>query len=342
MKRCKAVSTTQTLCILVRRNFFWWETHESFFVSIQILVGLGPARHATPREHHRSAQGLQQLRRPLEDGENLFRVAFRFLFLRLSWKCNGYGFIFSYIKRQVLTSGRTGRVAFDDNGDRLFSEYDIVNVQNRGPPVDVGKFFYSKVSIFSLAASPVFSLPSTIWKAKPSTHQPKTCHWFLRVSLPLANQRGFHLNQDPPMSPWNRASLLVGGRVQYQDTLKLSINDSQIVWPGQLKGQKPEGFQIPTFLKVMTIVEQPFVYARPIDVDAGQGCNQLHGEVLCPWFNNSGTGWIRFKSVGFGWILLSLAEVFGFSMCNLWTDVTVMPTGMSFHGFDSVFLLNLE
>nr|CAG4638937.1 EOG090X00ST [Daphnia magna] len=135
--------------------------------------------------------------------------------------CNSSGAVwetgrlyFEYIKKQVLNDGLTGKIAFDDNGDRLFSEYDIVNVNRPHAKTKVGQFFYSK----------------------------------------------------------------------YQNVLKLNVNDSEIVWPGGLR-QKPEGFIIPTFLKVMTIVEQPFVYARRINDPSVETCND--GEVACPWFNNT-------------------------------------------------------
>nr|CAG4644557.1 EOG090X00ST [Leptodora kindtii] len=139
--------------------------------------------------------------------------------------CNSSGAIwetgkmyFEYIKKQVLVNGLTGKIAFDDNGDRLFSEYEIVNIQDRGEQVNVGQYFFSK----------------------------------------------------------------------YQNILKLNINDSDILWPGNAR-QKPEGFQIPTFLKVMTIIEQPFVYARQIRPENGEECSESREEVLCPWFNNTGS-----------------------------------------------------
>ncbi|XP_012278038.1 glutamate [NMDA] receptor subunit 1 [Orussus abietinus] len=50
--------------------------------------------------------------------------------------------LFDYIRRQVLETGATGRVAFDDNGDRIFAEYDVVNIKDR-EPVSVGQYFYS-------------------------------------------------------------------------------------------------------------------------------------------------------------------------------------------------------
>lgn len=54
--------------------------------------------------------------------------------------------LFEEIKKQVLLNGATGKVAFDDNGDRINAEYDIVNVQqHENRLVPVGKYFYNKV-----------------------------------------------------------------------------------------------------------------------------------------------------------------------------------------------------
>lgn len=50
--------------------------------------------------------------------------------------------LFEYIKRQVLVNGATGKVAFDDNGDRINAEYDVVNVQDNQHQVSVGQYFY--------------------------------------------------------------------------------------------------------------------------------------------------------------------------------------------------------
>ena len=47
----------------------------------------------------------------------------------------------------------------------------------------------------------------------------------------------------------------------------LTLDEDSIVWPGGLTSQ-PTGLMIPTHLKVLTIVEQPFVYARKLR-DAG-------------------------------------------------------------------------
>ena len=45
--------------------------------------------------------------------------------------------------------------------------------------------------------------------------------------------------------------------------MRLSLDQDRIVWPGGLS-QKPTGLMIPTHLKVLTIVETPFVYARKL------------------------------------------------------------------------------
>ena len=71
---------------------------------------------------------------------------------------------------------------------------------------------------------------------------------------------------------------------RYHNVLKLNVNDSAITWPGGVR-HKPEGFIIPTYLKVMTIVEQPFVYARQVQ-DVTE-CRKEEGEIACPWFNNT-------------------------------------------------------
>lgn len=57
-----------------------------------------------------------------------------------------------YILEQVLKEGLTGKVAFDENGDRINAEYDIINIQEfnetdglKKEHVPVGQFIYNKV-----------------------------------------------------------------------------------------------------------------------------------------------------------------------------------------------------
>ena len=48
--------------------------------------------------------------------------------------------------------------------------------------------------------------------------------------------------------------------------MTLSLQEERIIWPGGLS-QKPTGLMIPTHLKVLTILEKPFVYARKLGED---------------------------------------------------------------------------
>lgn len=63
--------------------------------------------------------------------------------------------------------------------------------------------------------------------------------------------------------------------------MRLKINDSEIIWPGRIK-KKPEGFFIPTHLKVLTIEEKPFVYVRKLTEEEIE-CEE--DEIPCPHFN---------------------------------------------------------
>ncbi|RZC38050.1 ANF receptor and/or Peripla BP 6 domain containing protein, partial [Asbolus verrucosus] len=53
--------------------------------------------------------------------------------------------LFDSIKKQVLYNGETGKVAFDDQGDRIYAEYNIVNIQRKRKQVTVGKFYFNRV-----------------------------------------------------------------------------------------------------------------------------------------------------------------------------------------------------
>ena len=70
--------------------------------------------------------------------------------------------------------------------------------------------------------------------------------------------------------------------MQDDGKMKLHLNEENIVWPGGMT-QKPTGLMIPTHLKVLTILEKPFVYARQIEKN--QSCDPLQGEIRCPLYN---------------------------------------------------------
>ncbi|XP_052873553.1 glutamate [NMDA] receptor subunit 1-like, partial [Anopheles cruzii] len=52
--------------------------------------------------------------------------------------------LFGYLKTRNI--GQTGQVAFDDNGDRVYAEYDVINVHENHSFVKVGSFHYDSLS----------------------------------------------------------------------------------------------------------------------------------------------------------------------------------------------------
>lgn len=66
------------------------------------------------------------------------------------------------LKNQTLSDGSTGRIAFDERGDRLDSDYDVVNVVN-GRSVGVGHYHYSKESAKMQLSLQVASI---VWPGK--------------------------------------------------------------------------------------------------------------------------------------------------------------------------------
>ncbi|ODN01368.1 Glutamate [NMDA] receptor subunit 1 [Orchesella cincta] len=53
--------------------------------------------------------------------------------------------LFEYIKRQELLNGETGKVVFDESGDRINAEYHVMNIHLGGNIVPVGKYLYSSI-----------------------------------------------------------------------------------------------------------------------------------------------------------------------------------------------------
>uniref|UniRef100_A0A2H4ZBE5 Glutamate [NMDA] receptor subunit 1 n=1 Tax=Anoplophora chinensis TaxID=217632 RepID=A0A2H4ZBE5_ANOCN len=121
--------------------------------------------------------------------------------------------LFNFIRKQILINGETGKVAFDDQGDRINAEYNLVNIQRKKKKVVVGKFFFKRES----------------------------------------------------------------------DKMHLNVDEKSIIWPGR-QSVKPEGFMIPTHLKVLTIEEKPFVYVRKLE-EPQDACTAE--EIPCPHFNTA-------------------------------------------------------
>lgn len=53
--------------------------------------------------------------------------------------------IFHYLKTRNI-NGETGQVAFDDNGDRIYAEYEVINIRDHQDKKTVGNFYYDSVS----------------------------------------------------------------------------------------------------------------------------------------------------------------------------------------------------
>lgn len=54
--------------------------------------------------------------------------------------------LFNFIRNQVLLNGSTGKVAFDDQGDRINAEYDVINIQLHQAHMPVGKYYFDRVN----------------------------------------------------------------------------------------------------------------------------------------------------------------------------------------------------
>ncbi|XP_014670217.1 PREDICTED: glutamate [NMDA] receptor subunit 1-like [Priapulus caudatus] len=128
---------------------------------------------------------------------------------------------YKYLINETLDRGMTGRISFDESGDRLDADYEIINIQKGDRQVTVG-----------------ICSPSNGPKGK----------------------RGAEL--------------------------KLK-NETTIIWPGG-GTEKPEGYIIPTELRVVTIPDVPFVWTRKLE--PGENCSKVDGEVYCPRPNASFPG----------------------------------------------------
>lgn len=74
---------------------------------------------------------------------NFYNTHFKFIDQKLS-AFSGKR-LFQFLKTRNI-KGETGQVAFDDNGDRIYAEYNVVNVREKQKKQVVGKFYYDAVS----------------------------------------------------------------------------------------------------------------------------------------------------------------------------------------------------
>ena len=89
--------------------------------------------------------------------------------------------MFDYIRKQTLPDGTTGRVAFDEMGDRIYAEYQVVNVQSSSKEkrVVVGHYKYSNVSkITVMGGFQLLDLIIPELKSHVIPHKFKCSHWW--------------------------------------------------------------------------------------------------------------------------------------------------------------------
>lgn len=105
--------------------------------------------------------------------------------------------------------------------------------------------------------------------------------------------------------------------------MRLRINESQVIWPGKER-TKPEGIIIPRHLKVLTVEEKPFVYARKLQSDMAM-CEE--DEILCPLYNSTNEIKNRYCCKGYCIDLLrNLANRINFTY-----DLALSPDGQFGH-----------
>lgn len=110
---------------------------------------------------------------------------------------------------------------------------------------------------------------------------------------------------------------------QDKQKMRLRINESQVVWPGKER-TKPEGIIIPRHLKVLTVEEKPFVYARKLPSNVAM-CEE--DEILCPLYNSTNDIKSRYCCKGYCIDLLrNLANRINFTY-----DLALSPDGQFGH-----------
>ena len=119
--------------------------------------------------------------------------------------------LYDYLRSTTLLYGRTGKVAFDERGDRLYGAYEILNQQ------------YDRHDRINRAATTLVPVGLR--------------HYDLRKMK-------------------SEIVLLSGGGAAEQAAQQI------IIWPGNTTRQ-PAGYASPNHLKIVTLVEKPFVVAVP-------------------------------------------------------------------------------
>ncbi|XP_070383015.1 glutamate [NMDA] receptor subunit 1-like isoform X1 [Dermacentor albipictus] len=125
------------------------------------VLGLELVNASDERAHIRdSVQVIALALKELQKDPNMTQPNISCSMLGNSWE-SGLKLV-SLLKKQKLLRGETGRVRFDDKGDRLDSDYDILNVV-RGSHVPVGQYVFSK---WSMSMELELELEKMVWPGR--------------------------------------------------------------------------------------------------------------------------------------------------------------------------------
>ncbi|KAH7934307.1 hypothetical protein HPB49_024787 [Dermacentor silvarum] len=125
------------------------------------VLGLELVNASDERAHIRdSVQVIALALKELQKDPNMTQPNISCSMLGNSWE-SGLKLV-SLLKKQKLLRGETGRVRFDDKGDRLDSDYDILNVV-RGSHVPVGQYVFSK---WAMSMELELELEKMVWPGR--------------------------------------------------------------------------------------------------------------------------------------------------------------------------------
>ncbi|KAK8764714.1 hypothetical protein V5799_032678 [Amblyomma americanum] len=125
------------------------------------VLGLELVNASDEKAHIRdSVQVIALALKELQKDPNMTQPNISCSMLGNSWE-SGLKLV-SLLKKQKLLRGETGRVRFDDKGDRLDSDYDILNVV-RGSHVPVGQYVFSK---WSMSMELELELEKVVWPGR--------------------------------------------------------------------------------------------------------------------------------------------------------------------------------
>lgn len=115
--------------------------------------------------------------------------------------------IFQYLKTRNIR-GMTGQVAFDDNGDRINAEYEVVNTREGKNKTVIGRFFYHEVRNSIVHALTKDSSNSDCRPAGGKEDAAKYQRQPDHMAGQIKTETGRHHHSDPPEGTHHRREAL--------------------------------------------------------------------------------------------------------------------------------------